>query len=370
MKYIDFKDKKISLLSFGLMRLPVVANSKDIDYELGAKMIDYAIQNGVNYFDTAWFYHEYKSENFVGSVLSKYPRNSYYLADKIPMWEVNSLDDAKKLFHAQLDKCKTTYFDFYLVHALNDKSFTKYLDLKVHTYLLELKKLGYIKHLGFSFHDKPPILQKIIDFYDWEFCQLQINYYDWYEYLSKEQYQIARKAKLPIIIMEPVRGGMLANLNDEQVNIFRSINPSLSSAAWGLKYCFNLDGVLTVLSGMSNFEHVTDNINTINNFNFLSSSELNAIDKVTDLLRRSDYIACTNCRYCLPCTEDIDIPKAFDFYNKYRKTLQQKQFMIDIDTLTPLNNCSACGMCEPKCPQKLEIIKLLKKVNNTLSLFK
>ncbi|MDL2292394.1 aldo/keto reductase [Acholeplasma sp. OttesenSCG-928-E16] len=365
---IDFE---ISPLGFGLMRLPRTnPNTQEIDYPLAEKMIDYAIKNGVNYFDTAWPYHDGMSETFVGDVLRKYDRSKIHIASKCPMWEVKSLDDVTRIFNQQLKKCKVDYFDFYLLHALNERSFQKVISLGVFDVLSDLKKAGKIKYLGFSFHDRPSILKKIVDTYQFDFAQIQFNYVDYEEYQSNKQYQILRDRNIPIIIMEPVRGGALATLNENARKVFLDYNPQRSVASWALRYCLSFDGILTVLSGMSNLIQVEDNIKTAIELNKLSKEELNLIETAKKIYRSSDTILCTNCRYCMPCPHGVNIPKNFLIYNEYRIHQDPEKFLSDyhhqLSDTEKSNKCVRCNECVSKCPQSLEIPKLLYKVSETI----
>ena len=360
----------ISTLGFGLMRLPRKNNdTQEIDYELAAKMVDYAIKNGVNYFDTAWPYHDGLSENFVGDVLSKYPRASYNLASKCPIWAINKESDVLDIFNKQLEKCGVEYFDFYLLHALNKNSFEKVKKLGIYDILMQKKKEGKIRYLGFSFHDRPTVLKHIVDTYNFDFGQIQLNYVDWEEYQSEKQYQILRDKKLPIIVMEPVRGGVLATLNPPAVEILKKHDNTKSIASWAIRYVASLDGILTILSGMSNMEQVEDNIKTMNCFVPLNKVDLDIIEHAKKAYRNADTILCTNCRYCLPCPFDVNIPRNFSIYNNYRLRQDTKEFLDaynELETDKKASNCKTCNTCVTKCPQSLEIPKLLGKISSSI----
>lgn len=361
-------EKTPSLLGFGCMRFPLICGSEEIDKDLVFKMIDYAYQNGVTYFDTAYPYHNGKSEIVIGEALKKYERESFYLADKMPTWLLNSVDDAKRIFAEQLEKCSVDYFDFYLCHALNNDNYLKYRDLKVMDFLLEMKKEGKIKRLGCSFHDTPEVLEKILNTYDFDFVQIQLNYLDWDYQKASEQYEIIRKRNLPIIVMEPVRGGTLANLGDEVNQIFKSANSYASVASWALRFAASCDQVMTVLSGMSNFEQVKDNINTFSNYKPLDDLERKTIDEALSLFLKNKIIPCTGCKYCMDCPFGVDIPKNFKIYNNFAISGRKEGFLNNFEALMEHNatNCKACKACVKKCPQHIDIPTKMKMINDVI----
>ena len=362
--------ENISALGFGLMRLPrKFKDSQEIDYEQAEQMIDLAIKNGVNYFDTAWPYHEGLSEKFVGDVLSKYPRESYNIASKCPIWSIKKKEDVLDIFNKQLEKCNVEYFDFYLMHALNRNALITIEKFEIYDILNNLKKQGKIRYLGFSFHDTPSVLQQIVDTFEFDFGQIQLNYIDWEEYQSEQQYNILRNKKLPIIIMEPVRGGTLATLSPSACDVFYAHDESKSIASWAIRFVESLDGILTVLSGMSTMLQVEDNLETLNNFVPLNANDLSAIEVAKKAYRTADTILCTNCRYCLPCPHGVNIPKNFSIYNQYRLDNNVELLVKSYNELPKeekSNNCKRCLACLKKCPQSLEIVKLLGKITNTL----
>lgn len=356
-----------SLLGFGCMRLPVIEPGKpDIDIELATKMIDLAFEKGVNYFDTAYPYHHGMSETFIGEALKKYPRDQFFLADKMPSWLIKSADDAKRIFFEQLEKCQVDYFDYYLCHALGEEQFKPYLLPGVMDFLYQMKAEGKIKHLGFSFHDTPDVLDKIIHTFEWDFVQLQLNYLDWDFQNAKKQYEIVTEYGVPIIVMEPVRGGTLATLSPNACDIFKNADIEKSVASWAIRYAASKENVMVVLSGMSNMVHTTDNIETVSDFKFITEEEQKTIDKALKAYLDSKTIPCTACQYCMPCPEGVEIPNIFRIANHYAIGKNKHQFISDYNALGEYSLASACiecGQCMTHCPQHIEIPLRLKEIN-------
>lgn len=352
--------KGVSLLGFGCMRLPLLEPLKqDIDYPLAEAMIDKAVAMGVNYFDTAWPYHGEKSEAFIGHALRKYPRGSVYLANKLPIWLAQSPEDVDRLFREQLERCQVSYFDFYLVHALDHE---RYHDIHerhgVYGALHRKKEQGLIKHLGFSFHATADLLQTIVTDHQWDFAQIQLNYVDWDMCDAKNQYRILAERNIPVVVMEPVRGGALATLNDKAVGILKTADPDASVASWAIRYAASLPGVMTVLSGMSTMEQVEDNLKTTAGFRPLTKNEYAVIEKAAAAYRESGAIPCTACRYCMDCPSGVDIPRVFAVYNHYRVNNHRVQFNNNYKALREeerAHNCTACNACVEQCPQKIDI---------------
>lgn len=349
---------QVSLLGMGCMRLPKVTPDKeDIDYEKAQEIIDYAYTHGVNYFDTAYPYHSGMSETFVGHALKKYPRDSFFLASKLPLWLLTEDGDVEKYFNEQLEKCQVDYFDFYLLHAMSADRIEVAKKYHVIETLDRLKKEGKIRHLGFSFHDTPAVLEQVCDLYPFEFAQIQLNYLDWEMQDSKGQYEVLTRRKIPVIIMEPVRGGALAKLSDESDAIFKAARPDASVASWAIRFAATLPNVMTVLSGMSNLEQVQDNVATMTGFEPVDAKDQQVIDEAVAAFKKNNFIPCTGCRYCMDCPFGVDIPKVFSIYNNYAIHKQAGGFIRDIDRLGEAgpSHCQACGACMEHCPQHIQI---------------
>ncbi|WP_413854402.1 aldo/keto reductase [Candidatus Ruminimicrobium bovinum] len=358
-----FDNIDISVIGFGLMRLPQKDGEPDI--ERTQEMVDYAIEHGINYFDTAWFYHGGKSELAAGKVLKKYPRNSYYLADKMPLRILKDKAEVIPVFEEQLEKCQTDYFDFYLAHNINKREWETLKQCNVYEQLLKKKQEGKIKYLGFSIHDTPELLEEVVKTYKWDFVQLPINPIDWDMVDAKKQYEIATKAGLPVVVMNPLKGGQLSSLNTKAVDLLKKENPDASASSWSLRYSASLPNVFTVLSGMTEIEHVTDNVKTFTNFKPLTEKEQSVLSNAISVYNSSGAISCTYCQYCTGCPVGIDIPKNFLIYNQYKATERKDRFVIAYESIKEENRadkCINCGVCKNKCPQKLDIPNLLKEM--------
>ncbi len=358
-----------SLLGFGCMRFPVTQDGK-INEPEAEKMIDKAIAAGVNYIDTAYPYHNGDSEPFVGKVLKKYDRSSFYLATKLPCWAVNKLEDVDRLFQEQLDRLQTEYIDFYLLHALNRGSFQKMAELGCVKRLEELKAEGKIKNLGFSFHDSYEAFEEIINYKEWDFCQIQLNYMDTEDGPGMRGYELAEKKGVPLVIMEPIKGGSLACFADDIAGRFRKLQPEASLASFALRWVGSLPNVKVILSGMSAMEQVDDNLKTFENFSPLSEEEKKAIQDIVTLIKSRVQNGCTGCRYCMPCPAGVDIPGNFRAWNTYHMyqnyNVVSWQWEKEIGESKQAKNCIKCGKCEQACPQKLAIRADLEKVQADL----
>lgn len=358
-----------SLLGFGCMRFPVTAEGK-IDEPLAEQMMDRAIASGVNYIDTAYPYHGGESETFVGKVLKKYDRGSLYLATKLPCWKVEKLEDIDAVFQEQLEKLQTEYIDFYLLHALNKERFQKMVELGGVKRLEELKAEGRIRNLGFSFHDDYETFEKILNYRDWDFCQIQLNYMDVNEQAGIRGYRLTEEKNVPLVVMEPVKGGSLAAFADDITGMFRSLDAEASVASFALRWVGSLPNVKVILSGMSTMEQVEDNLKTFGSFKPLSEKESETIDQIVELINSRVQNGCTGCRYCMPCPAGVDIPGNFRVWNTYH--MYQNYKMVKgswergLGDLKQAKNCVRCGKCEQVCPQKLHIREDLEKVQADL----
>lgn len=369
MQYSKFDSihREISKLGFGLMRLPKLKDNEDtIDREEAFRLIDLAMKAGVNYYDTAYFYHGGDSEAFAKEALSRYPRESFCLATKLPgSYMRDEGIHTEEIFEGQLKKCGVDYFDFYLLHAVNRDIMKTFEADNSYEYLTEQKKLGRIKYLGFSYHGDLEFFEELVDKYKWDFVQLQINYYDWEAQDAKTYYKILADRNIPCIVMEPVRGGSLHTLNDEARAVFDKLG-NASYASYALRYVAQLPNVLTTLSGMSTYDQVADNLETFKECKPLTEEEAAAVEKANVLFRKNFAVPCTDCKYCVEhCPANVDIPLNFKAYNEYNKTRDKADFERAY-ALVPDNRkatlCIECGVCKSHCPQQIDIPRSLKKV--------
>lgn len=358
--------KDISLLGFGCMRLPLLSEGKqEIDYATAEAMVDLALKNGVNYFDTAYMYHEGKSEPFIGHALKKYPRESFNLATKMPLGMLKSEADLERIFAEQLERCQVEYFDFYLMHRITAQHYELAKKLKVYEFMQKKKSEGLIRHMGFSFHDHTSVLNRVIAEYEWDFAQIQLNYMDWDVCDAKGLYEALSAKNIPVVVMEPVRGGALATLNPEAVGMLKKADSQASVASWAIRYAASFPMVMCVLSGMSNMEQLEDNLGTLSAFNPLSDAERAVIDQAAKAYASSGAIPCTGCRYCMDCPSGVDIPRNFAIYNHYLTTSNMFAMMNNYTSLLPeeqAHNCVACGQCLDKCPQNIDIPEKMKEI--------
>ena len=362
MVYKDFQTKKLSALGLGAMRLPLTAGGSDaeIDETKTAEMTAYAMEHGINYYDTAYGYHEGQSEIVMGKILGKYPRESYYLASKFPGYDLSNMGKVEEIFEEQLQKCKVDYFDFYLFHNVYEKNIDPYLDEKngILKYLLKQKKNGRIKHLGFSCHGRYETLKRFLDAYGehMEFCQIQLNYLDWKLQDAKAKVELLNERQIPIWVMEPLRGGKLAKLSEENSQKLKALRPEEEDPAWGFRFLQSIPGVTIVLSGMSNMEQLKENIATYEEEKPLSEKEMEALMEVTDSML--DILPCTACRYCTAhCPKQLDIPMLLSLYNesRYHMGFITKNAVDSLDEAKRPDACIGCRSCEAVCPQQLKI---------------
>ena len=362
-------------LGFGLMRLPEKEGKIDIGQV--SRMVDAYMQAGMNYFDTAYVYHGGNSEKAIREALvRRYPRDQFMLATKLPAWCMKTEEDRDLIFYEQLERCGVDYFDFYLLHSIEDGGNGEtYERLDCYNWGLQKKAEGRIRHFGFSFHGSPAYLNRILDAHpEIEFVQIQLNYADWNNPVvrSGELYEILHSRNIPMIIMEPVKGGTLAKLTPELEAMFKTVRPGASVASWALRFVGSLPGVMTILSGMSTEEQMADNICTFSRFEPLTEEEKALVEKVKTIMLNVPQIGCTSCRYCTPgCPMNISIPDVFRAVNTmslYGDVFRPKAFYGGLigQGYGRASACIACGQCEGVCPQHLPIIDLLKDASAKL----
>lgn len=359
MIYSEFQNKSLSLLGMGCMRFPTLENGK-IDEALTEKMVAFAIENGVNYFDTAYPYHNGESELVIGKILKKYPRESFYLADKFPGHQISSSYDPATVFEDQLKKCGVEYFDFYLLHNVYENSINTYRDERwgIIEYFREQKKNGRIKHLGFSTHGSIETMKSFLDEYaaDMEFCQIQLNYLDWTLQNAKQKCELLASYNIPVWVMEPVRGGKLANLNEKDTARLKALRPEESVAAFAFRFLQDIQGVKMILSGMSNMSQLCDNIKTFYEEKPLNAEEKKVIFEIAEGMKNS--VPCTACGYCVAgCPQGINIPQMLEFYNEMR-IAPTTNITMRIDALPESEqpaSCIGCQSCVNICPQGIDI---------------
>lgn len=364
MRRFDEINKK---LAFGCMRLPTKDGA--VDYDEFSKMIDYFIANGFNYFDTARPYHMGQSEIAVGKCLSaRYPREKFLLADKLSAHLIKGEQDILPMFNDQLAKCGVEYFDFYLLHALSKARFDFLNGINTFAICAELKRQGKIRHLGISFHDSAEVLEYILTTRpEIEFVQLQLNYVDMddEEVQAQKCYDVCVKHNKPVMVMEPVKGGRLATLTEPARKVFDELNGG-SPASYAIRYCASKDNVEIVLSGMSNFAQLKDNVDVMKNFAPLSQQEQNAVEQVRQIIKSTPLLGCTGCKYCVEgCPKHINIPECFyclDTHRLFGGTQPKAQYNRLIAKYGKASDCIKCGKCEQICPQKLHVRDLLAQV--------
>ena len=366
MLYRDFKGLSLSRLGFGAMRLPCVdGDDATPDQAAVDEMVDYALEQGVNYFDTAWGYHGGQSEVVLGRALARHPRDSYYLADKFPGYDLVNMDKVAEIFERQLEKTGAGYFDFYLIHNVCEMNIDEYLNPAhgIMDYLLAQKEAGRIRHLGFSAHGAIPCMERFLDAYgkDMEFCQIQLNFLDWEFQDARGKVELRTRWGLPVGVMEPVRGGKLAKIGDDQVARLRELRPDESTVAWAFRFVQGIPEVVVTLSGMSDFDQLCENVATFSEERPLDGEERAALQEVVDAMLGRGTVPCTACHYCTShCPMGLDIPKLLEMYNEAIVTGGRGGFIpsMFVGTLPEDKRpsaCIGCGSCAAVCPQQIDI---------------
>lgn len=377
MIYRDFQDLKLSALGMGAMRLPVIdGDDTRVDQELVNKMVACAMEGGVNYYDTAWGYHGGQSELAMGRALAAYPRESFYLADKFPGYDLSNMDKVEEIFEKQLEKCGVEYFDFYLIHNVCELNIEEYLNPahRIYDYLTAQKKNGRIRHLGFSAHGSRAVIERFLSVYGdaMEFCQLQINYLDWNFQDAKGKVDLLRGRGLPVWVMEPVRGGSLASLKPEYEERLRALRPDEAIPAWAFRFLQSIPEVTVTLSGMSNLEQMQQNIATFGEEKPLSVQEMDALLGIADEMVKKIALPCTACRYCTThCPQGLDIPHLLALYNEHAYSnggFIAPMAVSAIDEDKRPNACIGCRSCEAVCPQQIKISEAMADFSRMLGL--
>lgn len=377
MKYRKFGkcNEELSILGFGCMRLP--ENEGKIDENEAIKMIRYAVDNGVNYIDTAYIYHQGESEVLVGKALKDGYRNKVKLATKLPTWLIKSREDMDKYLDEQLSKLDTSYIDYYLIHALDKKSYNRVKELGLFEFIENIKTEGRVKYVGFSFHDTLDVFKYIVDDFEWDFTQIQYNYLDENYQAGTEGLEYAASKNLGVVIMEPLRGGSLVNnLSDDIKSIIEEAKEEKNAASWAFQFLYNREEVSVVLSGMSTMDQVIDNLQIAENYgiaNSMTRYEVEVIDRLKSKFKSKIKVNCTGCEYCLPCPKGVSIPSCFELLNNSSMfnsvdKIKKTQYSSLIKENKHASICVECGLCESKCPQKILIREALKEVINTFEM--
>ncbi len=369
MIYRDFQDLKLSALGFGAMRLPVIdGDDSRIDEAAALRMVDTAMQNGINYYDTAWGYHGENSESVMGKALARYPRSSFYVATKFPGYDASNWSKVREIFPRQMEKLSVDYFDFYLFHNVCEMNIDAYLDDEkygIYSYLIEQKRQGRIKHLGFSCHGELDVLKRFLDAYgkDMEFCQLQLNYLDWTFQHGREKVELLRQWGIPVWVMEPLRGGKLARLQPEHEAALTALRPDEEIPAWAFRFLQSIPSVTVILSGMSNQEQLEKNLATFAEDKPLSEAEMKALTDIAARMLSMGTVPCTACHYCVShCPQGLDIPYLLSLYNEHAYTgggfiAPMALSALPADKLP--SACLQCRSCEQVCPQQIRISEVL-----------
>lgn len=372
-----FQDIQLSGLGLGMMRLPVIdGNDGMVDEAAAAELIDYAWQNGINYYDTAWGYHEGNSELTAGKFLSRYPRESYYLANKFPGYDLSNMDKVEEIFEKQLEKCQTPYFDFYLFHNVYEGNVDAYLNPEygILEYLLKQKANERIRHLGFSAHGSKEVIQRFMDAngQHMEFCQLQLNYMDWHFQNAQEKVEFLQKSGVPVWVMEPLRGGRLAKASEGLAAALQSMRPEETVPGWAFRFLQSIPGVTMVLSGMSNLEQLKANIDTYRTDAPLNKEEFDTLVKYADEETRKGGLPCTACHYCTShCPQELPIPDLVALYNEHKITGGGFIAPMAVGSMPQEKrpaNCIECKSCEQVCPQQIKISEMMKDFTSMIGM--
>ena len=375
MIYKDFKDKKLSALGYGLMRLPTTGKESEVDEAEATRLIDKAIENGINYFDTAWFYHGGNSETVAGKALGRHPRGSYYIADKYPGVMPGNWANPEKFFETQLERMRTDRFDFYLFHNVCEMNIDAYTDDEkygIHKYIIEQKKKGRITHLGFSAHGGIDVVRRFLEAFgdEMEFCQLQLNYLDWEFQSCREKVELLDSYGIPVWVMEPLRGGKLASLKPEYEERLKALRPDEDAAAWAFRFAQSVPSVKMVLSGMTTEEALDKNLKTFSEDRKLNSDEMDALLAIAREMAASGTVPCTACRYCTShCPQELDIPNLISLYNEH--TLTGGGFIAPMAMMALPEDkrpkaCLHCRSCEEVCPQQIKISEVMESFASKL----
>ncbi len=374
MVYRDFQGVQLSALGMGAMRLPVVnGNDAEIDSVATEEMVAYAMEQGVNYYDTAWGYHNGNSELVMGKALAKYPRDSFYLATKFPGYDLSNMPKVKEIFEKQLEKCGVDYFDFYLFHNVCEMNIDAYLDEKygIYTYLMEQKKNGRIKHLGFSAHGNYDVMKRFLEAYgeDMEFCQIQLNYLDWSFQDAKGKVELLESYHIPVWVMEPLRGGRLAKLAEKEETVLKGLRPEEGIPAWAFRFLQSIPGVVVTLSGMSDLEQLKENIRTFETEKPLAKEEMDTLLSIADGMLNG-MLPCTSCRYCTShCPQGLDIPMLLNLYNEHSFTgggFIAPMALSAVPQEKHPSACVGCRSCEKVCPQQIKISEAMSNFSEKL----
>ena len=367
MIYKSFQDIQLSALGMGCMRLPVREGYSNVDMEAVREMVAYAMEKGVNYYDTAWPYHGGASERTMGEVLREYPRESFYLATKFPGFNLSNMDKIKEIFEEQLNRCQVEYFDFYLFHNVCETNIDAYLDPKygIMDYLLEQKKNGRIRHLGFSTHGTIETVERFLEAYGehMEFCQIQLNWLDWKMQNAKAKVELLKERNIPIWVMEPVRGGKLVNIDPAYEAELKALRPAASVVEWAFRFLQSIPEITVTLSGMSNMEQLKDNIATYETDKPLSEAEVQKLFGVARDMTAKNTLPCTACRYCTEhCPMGLDIPKMIELYNEHVYSGGGFLAPMAIGAMPEEKRpsaCIGCRACEAVCPQNIKISEMM-----------